>query len=134
MLLYRVLDVPGQFADLGVGFRAWGFQANLTLNPGTLPGNRINRSGSWGDPLFGGRYHTDLPNGFGLTAYGDVGGFDLGAHTDWQLMGTVDYTPTPWINLRLGYRSLNFSYTSKGGVLGFDVHMNGPILAATFRF
>jgi len=139
MLLYRVLDVPGQFADLGVGFRAWGFSANLTLNPGMLPGQSINRSSSWGDPLFGGRYHIDLPsgflpNGFALTAYGDVGGFDLGAHTDWQLIGTVDYTPAPWINLHLGYRSLNFSYTASGGAVGFDVHMNGPILAATFRF
>src|SRR5271156_4043762 len=84
LLLYRVLDVPGQFADLGVGFRAWGFSANLTLNPGMLQGQATNRSASWGDPLFGGRYHIDLPsgflpNGFALTAYGDVGGFDLGA-------------------------------------------------------
>ena len=40
MLLYRALDVPGQFADLGVGFRAWGFGAKLTLNPGQLPVRR----------------------------------------------------------------------------------------------
>lgn len=135
LLLYRALDIPGQYADLGVGFRAWRFTANLTLNPGILPGASVTRSASWGDPLLGGRYHYDLPNGFGLTAYGDVGGFGVGAHSDWQLIGTVDYTPTPWINLHLGYRSLNFDYTASGGFnLGYNVHMKGPILAATFRF
>ena len=31
--------------------------------------------------------------------------------------------------------SLNFDYTASGGFdLGFNVHMKGPILAATFRF
>jgi hypothetical protein len=140
LLLYRALEQPTQYADLGIGFRAWTFTANLTLNPGILPGASANRSASWGDPLIGGRYHIDfpsgtLPSGFGLTGYGDVGGFGLGAHSDWQLIGSIDYTPTPWINLHLGYRTLNFSYTASGGFnLGYDVHLRGPILAATFKF
>jgi hypothetical protein len=140
LLLYRVLEAPTQYADLGGGFRAWGFSTNLTLNPGILPGASVNRSAGWGDPLIGGRYHIDLPSGFlpsgfGLTAYGDVGGFGVGAHSDWQVIGTVDYTPTSWINLHLGYRSLNFDYSASGGFdLGFNVHMKGPILAATFKF
>ena len=140
LLLYRALEAPTQYADLGVGFRAWGFSSNLNLNPGALPRASTNRSASWVDPLIGGRYHIDLPSGFlpsgfGLTGYGDVGGFGVGAHSDWQLIGTVDYTPTPWLNLHLGYRSLNFDYTASDGFdLGFNVHMKGPILAATFKF
>jgi hypothetical protein len=140
MLLYRALEQPTQYADLGVGLRAWAFTATLTLNPGILPGASATRSASWGDPLIGGRYHIDLPGGlvptgFGLTGYGDVGGFDLGAHTDWQLIGTIDYTPAPWVNVHLGYRTLNFSYTASGGFnLGYDVHLRGPLLAATFKF
>ncbi len=134
LLLYRVLAAPTQYADLGGGFRAWGFSSNLTLNPGILPGATVNRSASWGDPLLGGRYHLDLANGFGLSAYGDVGGFGVAAHSDWQLIGTVDYAPTPWLNLHLGYRSLNFNYQASDSDLGFNVHMKGPILAATFRF
>jgi hypothetical protein len=135
LLLYRGIEAPNQYADLGVGFRSWGFSANLTLNTGALPGAGVNRSASWVDPLIGGRYHYDFANGWGLSAYGDVGGFGVGAHSDWQLVGTVDYTPTPWINLHLGYRSLNFDYTASGGFdLGYNVHMKGPILAATFRF
>jgi hypothetical protein len=139
-LIYRVLDTPGQYADLGVGFRAWSFTANLTLNPGILPGASATRSANWVDPLIAGRYHIDLPSGFlpsgfGLTAYGDVGGFGVGAHSDWQLLGTVDYAPKPWLDLQLGYRTVNFNYTASGGFdLGFNVHMKGPILAATFKF
>ena len=36
-LLYRVLEQPTQYVDLGVGFRPWAFTSNLTLNPGILP-------------------------------------------------------------------------------------------------
>jgi hypothetical protein len=140
LLLYRPFEQRTQYADLGIGFRAWGFSANLTLNPGILPGQSVNRSAGWVDPLIAGRYHIELPSGFlpsgfGLTAYGDVGGFGVGAHSDWQVMGTIDYTLKPWVDLHLGYRSLNFDYTASGGLdLGFNVHMKGPLLAATFKF
>jgi hypothetical protein len=132
--LYRFFQDPVQFADGGLGFRAWGFSSNLTLNPGQLQGQALNRTGSWTDPLIGGRYHRDLGNGFGLTAYGDVGGFGVGAHTDWQVLGTVDYSLSPSWDLHLGYRSLNFNITGSEGRFGFDVHMRGPIIAGTFRF
>jgi hypothetical protein len=134
VVLYRLLDQPTQSADLGLGFRAWSFSADLSLNPGLLPGQRVNRSSGWGDPLIGGRYHYDFGNGFGLTAYGDVGGFGVGAHIDWQAIGTIDYALNSWINLHLGYRSLNFNYDASNSNLGFNVHMKGPILAGTFRF
>ena len=134
LFLYRALEDPVQFADVGAGFRAWGFSMNLNLNAGLLPARSVSRSGGWTDPLLGGRYHRELGNGFGLTAYGDVGGFGVGAHVDWQAIGTVDYAPNPWLNLHLGYRSLNFNYQASDRNLGFDVHMRGPILAGTFRF
>jgi hypothetical protein len=132
--LYRFLEDPVQFADAGLGFRAWGFSSNLTLNPGLLQGVAVNRSGSWTDPLIGGRYHRELGKGFGLTAYGDVGGFGVGAHSDWQVLGTIDYTLNPSWNLHLGYRSLNFNITGSQGNFGFNVHMRGPLIAGTFRF
>jgi hypothetical protein len=132
--LYRFLEDPAQFADAGLGFRAWGFASRVALNPGLLPGVSVNPGGGWTDPLIGARYHRDLGNGFSLTAYGDVGGFGVGAHTDWQVLGTVDYSLNPSWNLHLGYRSLNFDITGSEGRFGFNVHMRGPILAGTFRF
>jgi hypothetical protein len=135
-VLWRVLEDPVQFADIGPGFRVWGFESDLGLNPGLLPGVSVSPSGGWTDPLISGRYHRDLGNGFALTAYGDVGGFDIGsgAHTDWQVLGTIDYTLNPSWNLHLGYRSLNFDITGSQGRFGFNVHLRGPILAGTFRF
>jgi hypothetical protein len=134
MVLYREFEDPVQFVDAGIGFRAWGFSMDVNLNPGLLAGVSVNRSAGWTDPLIGGRYHRDLGNGFGLTAYGDVGGFGVGAHIDWQVIGTIDYVLNPSWNLHLGYRSLNFNYQASGSNLGFNVHMRGPMLAGTFRF
>ena len=134
IVLYRFLQDPVQFADGGLGFRAWGFSSNLTLNPGLLQGIALNRTGSWTDPLIGGRYHRDIGNGWGLTGYGDVGGFGVGAHIDWQVLGTVDYSLNPSWDLHLGYRSLNFNITGSEGRFGFNVHLRGPIIAGTFRF
>jgi len=132
--LYRFLEDTVQFADGGLGFRAWGFSSRMELNPGLLPGVAVNPGGGWADPLIGARYHRELGNGFGLTAYGDVGGFGIGAHTDWQVLGTIDYTLNPSWNLHLGYRSLNFDITGSEGRFGFNVHLRGPIIAGTFRF
>jgi hypothetical protein len=132
--LYRFLEDPVQFADAGLGFRAWGFSSRLALNPGLLPGVSVTRGGGWTDPLIGGRYHRELGSGWGLTGYGDVGGFGVGAHVDWQVLGTIDYTLNQSWNLHLGYRSLNFNITGSEGRFGFDVHMRGPIFAGTFRF
>ena len=105
-----------------------------TLNPGILPGTSVTASGGWTDPLIAARYHRDFRNGFGLTAYGDLGGFDLNAHYDWQIIGSLDYAWKPWVSLHLGYRSLNVTYQATNSPIGFNVHMKGPILAATFRF
>lgn len=132
LLLYHAVEQPIQSLDAGVGFRAWGISSRLTLNGGLLPTVAVNRRAGWGDPLIAARYHRDFGDGFGLTAYGDVGGFGVAAHADWQLLGTLDYGLRPWVALRAGYRSLNVS--ASGSTLGFNVHMKGPLIAADLRF
>jgi hypothetical protein len=134
LVLYRILDAPSQYADFGAGFRSWGFSQNISLNPGLLPGAAVNRSAGWGDPLLAGRYHYDFGNRFGVTAYGDIGGFGVGAHADWQVIGTVDYALNSWLSIPAGYRSLNFNYSASDSNLGFNVQTRGPIFAGTLRF
>ena len=133
IFLYHALDQPLQELDVGGGFRTWGFSSGLTLNGGLLPTANVSRSAGWADPLLAARYHRAFSDGFGLTVYSDFGGFEVGAHVDWQLIGTLDYAAKSWLTLRLGYRSLNFNYSTADNV-GFNVHMKGPIVAATFRF
>jgi hypothetical protein len=134
-VLYRVLQQPAQTIDAGLGFRSWGLQTDTILTGrGPLPTISVGRSGGWTDPLIAARYHFDFGNGFGLTAFGDVGGFGIAAHADWEIRGTLDYTLKPWLDLRAGYASLNVSYSANERPLGFNVHLKGPIIAATLRF
>ncbi len=97
-----------------------------------LPAVNISHGGAWADPLLAVRYHRELGNGFSATGYADVGGFGAGANVDWQLVATIDYAWKPGLDLHGGFRSLNFDYGAPRA--DFNVHMYGPILAATFRF
>jgi hypothetical protein len=134
VFVYRVLKDPVQFVDVGIGVRAWGFGMGLDLNPGLAPATSIRSGANWADPLIAGRYHRDLGDGFGFTAYGDVGGFDVGAHSDWTLIGTVDYVANSWLTLHAGYRAMGFNYSSGTTGFSFDTVMKGPLLAGTIRF
>jgi len=132
MFLYRPIAEPDQYLDVGAGVRVWGFDGDISLNQGLLPAVNITNGGAWADPLIAARYHRELGNGFGATVYGDVGGFGLGAHVDWQVIGILDYALRPGIDLHAGFRSLNFNISAPRA--GLNVNMYGPMLAATFRF
>ena len=134
VVLYRALTLPNQNADLGLGFRAWGLDGTIALNPRRerVPPVTVANGLAWADPLIAARYHYDFGNGFAATAYGDLGGFGVGAHFDWQLLGTIDYAMRPGLDLHVGFRSLNFSYGAPRA--NISMNMNGPIISATFRF
>jgi hypothetical protein len=132
MFLYRPFAQPDQYLDVGMGVRAWGLSGGITLNEGLLPSFTVTNGASWADPLLGARYHHDLGKGWGATIYGDVGGFGIGAHIDWQALGTIDYAWKDWIDLHLGFRDMGFNYGLQRSNL--YVNMYGPIIAATFRF
>ena len=132
MFLYRPIALPDQYVDVGAGFRAWGLDGQISLNEGLLPAAVVSNGLSWADPLIAARYHRELGNGFSATVYGDVGGFGVGAHIDWQVIGTIDYAWRPGVDLHTGFRSLNFNFS--GPAAKFNTHMYGPIIAATFHF
>jgi hypothetical protein len=132
MFLYRAMQDRVQYVDVGGGVRAWGLGGDISLNQGLLPPAIVSTGMSWADPMLALRYHRDLGNGFGATAYADVGGFGVGANVDWQLIGTIDYTVASWLDLHGGFRTLNFNYD--GPRANFNVHMYGPILSGTFHF
>jgi hypothetical protein len=131
---YRPIAQPEQSLDVGVGARPWGVETNLSFNAGLLPGQSVQPGGSWADPLIAARYHRELGSGFSFTVYGDVGGFGLAAHTDWQVVGTIDYALRSAIDLHLGYRSLNVNYSLSNRPVGFNLNLNGPIIGGTFHF
>jgi hypothetical protein len=132
MFLYRPFVQPDQYLDVGLGVRAWGLDGNIALNEGLLPAVSVANGLSWADPLIGLRYHREFGNGYSGTAYGDVGGFGLGAHIDWQALVTLDYALNSWVDLHGGFRSLGYSFG--GSRADFHEHIYGPIMSATFRF
>jgi hypothetical protein len=132
MFYYRPFKQPDQYLDVGMGVAAWGITGAFTLNEGLLPSFTATSGVSWADPMIGWRYHHDLPNGLGATVSGDVGGFGVGAHLDWQLTGTIDFKVNSWTDIHAGFRSVNVDYGLPRA--GLNLHLNGPIVAATFRF
>ncbi len=82
LLLYHALEEPVQSLDAGLGFRAWDFYSDLTLNGRIVRTVDVSPTATWADPLIAARYHRDFGNGFGFTTYGDLGGFGVGAHID----------------------------------------------------
>lgn len=132
MFLYRVMADPIQHIDVGAGVRAWGLGGNIALNQRLLQSAVVSNGLSWADPMLAARYHRDLGNSFGATAYADVGGFGAGANVDWQIIALIDYTVASWLDLHAGFRTLNFDYD--GPRANFNVHMYGPILSGTIHF
>jgi hypothetical protein len=132
--LFRVLEEPRQSVDIGAGARIWGFTNKISLNPGLEPGVIRKTSLNWADPLVGARYHAMLSPRFGVTVYGDVGGFNTGSRLTWQAIGSVDYDVTKSATVRAGWRYLSVDKQNASGSVGLDLGFNGPFLAATFRF
>jgi hypothetical protein len=132
MFLYRTTVSPAEYVDLGVGVRAWGVDGSIALSQGVLRPVTVTNGTAWAEPLIAARYRRDFGNGFSATAYADVGGFGAGANIDWQLIGMLDYTIRPGVELHAGFRSLNFDI---GGTrTKTTVRFNGPIISATYRF
>lgn len=131
MIMYRLFAWPDQYLDVGAGVRAWGITGNITLHQGLLPSFSVADGLSWADPLIGGRYHYDFGNGLGATVYADGGGFGVGAHADWQVVGSIDYAYDSQVDLHGGLRSLNFDYGAPRAEL--HQHMLGPFAALTYR-
>lgn len=130
--MVRAVETPSQTFDLGAGTRIWNFSNKVSLNPG-LAGGAIQKSSlTWADPLLAARYHARLSPAFGLSLYGDVGGFNAGSRITWQVVGSADYDMSQQVTLRAGWRYLNVDKTR--GSVGVDLGFNGPFLAATFRF
>jgi hypothetical protein len=130
--MLRAVEVPGQSLDLGAGLRAWSFNNKISLNPGLLSGVIQRSTVSWVDPILAARYQARLATDWGVSLYGDVGGFGAGSRLTWQAMGAVDYSLTRATTLSAGWRYLSVDKTR--GSVGVDLGFNGPFLAATFRF
>lgn len=130
--LYRVLDTPAGSLDLGGGIRPWWVTTKLTLDAGRAQARSAKASADWVDPVISARGQVRLAERFGLSVYGDIGGFGAGSEFTWQVLGTLDWQATDWLRVQAGYRHLAFDFQRSR--LNLDLSLSGPIIGATIRF
>lgn len=128
---YRAVDQDRLFMDVFAGGRIISMKTSLDLQ-----GPRRSFSGSksetWVDPVIGARFQAPLGPDWSVTTYGDVGGFGVGSHLTWQLLGLVQYDLSRSWTLTAGWRHLDIDYENNGFV--FDAAMDGPIIGVVYRF
>ena len=129
---YRAVEEERFILDVLAGLRLWDVATVLKFKPGLLPGLRTSDDDTWADPVFGARGSAQLLGSFFITAGADIGGFGAASDLTWQMIGTVDWVPTPWLAIRAGYRHLDVDYHH--GDFEWDIAMSGPIVGATLRF
>ena len=118
--------------DLLAGARAWVIDTRVRLRAFDQPLLSLSSTTSWGDPLLAARVSAALGHGLSVTAYGDVGGFDVGSHFTWQAVGTLDYAIRRNLTVSAGYRHLAVDYREGGSRLDFS--LSGPLLGISYSF
>jgi opacity protein-like surface antigen len=90
----------------------------------------------WIEPLVGGAVWWDVNDRLRLMVRGDIGGFGVGSDLSWQVVGGVEWDVRDWFAIFAGYRLLDIDFVDGSGPrrFAFDVQMQGPYLAAMFRF
>lgn len=124
----RLIDQERVKLDALTGFRYWHLGESLTFNPSEL-GLSFSNSQNWVDPLVGGRIQLALARKVAVNVLGDVGGWGIGSHLDYQVAGLLGFRIKPTWNLQAGYRYVGVDYRS--GEFLFDVITSGVIFGLT---
>ncbi len=118
--------------ELLAGGRYNSLKGTLELPTGHQPEARQE----WVDPFAGGRVRWDFLPGLELILRSDIGGFGLGSKVAWNSSLLLQYKPTDWLGLVVGYRYLYMDYEDGSGhdEFKYDVTLQGPIVALHFSF
>ena len=126
---YRVVNNGPVTVDLLAGGRLNGNKQRIDYH-GTLVDTSASVSKTWIDPVIAARMNAPLGGKFGVSLYGDVGGFGIGSKLTWQGMATANYQINHKLSAGVGWRYFQINYHDNDGFL-YDVHQSGPII--TFR-
>jgi hypothetical protein len=128
---YRVVEGPAWTLDLLGGVRVVSADNKLGLEG---PSRTLSESVSktWADPVVGVRLQGPLAPRWSYTLYGDAGGFGAASRLTWQAFGLVNYAASRHWTVSGGWRHLSDDYSRDGFV--YDVGLDGPVFAASYRF
>jgi hypothetical protein len=128
---YRVLDEPKAALDLLAGVRVTSFDGDVKVK-GPLASGGGGVVKTWADPVLAARVAVPIGKGWTASAYGDVGGFGLASKSTWQLAAMASHAWGRRWTASLGWRHLRIDYADDPFV--FDVTLDGPVIAAAYRF
>lgn len=132
---YRAVE-ESSAVDLVVGLRTmsvrWnvGIQASVPVLPATE--RRFLQTERWVDPVVGARIQHPLDARWTLVGYADIGGFGAGSDLSWQLLGGVNYSFTPSVIGRVGYRYVSVDYDKQA--FTYDMAIAGVFLGIGIRW
>jgi len=128
----------GMNLDAILGARYWNLEQDVQV---AIPGGPIVERGSttsWWDPYVGARFRWQFAKRWGLTAYGDVGGFGISDASEltWMFQAHVRYFITRGFFVSLGYRALDVDRVEGTGATrnGIDATYHGPVLGLGYVF
>ena len=122
---YRVTGNEPVIVDVLGGVRANFFKNTLELE-GPNQSVEGEKQETWFDPLLACRAIVPLGGNWGMSLYGDIGGFGIASDLTWQAQATVDYNINERFRLMAGWRHFKVDY-DKGDFL-YDVAQSGLFL------
>ena len=129
---YRVVDKGPVVIDLMAGARLNGNKQKVEYH-GTVLDLSGSVSKTWVDPILATRMNAPLDGKFGVSLYGDVGGFGIGSDLTWQGIATVNYRISRKISAGIGWRYFKINYDDSDGFL-YNVAASGPIIVVRTDF
>ena len=129
---YAVFQQEGKELDVVAGVRIWNVKNDLTLFRQNIQADLGRGNRTVPDPIVGAHFSTDLPRNMFVFAKGDIGGFNAGAHLDWQAFGGAGYKLSERIVGSVGYRYLSVNDQPSSAV--YNVVLQGVIVGIGVRF
>jgi hypothetical protein len=123
---YRIVDQGPVMVDLLAGARLNGNKQRVDYH-GTLLDVSASVSKTWIDPVVATRIDAPLGGKFGMSLYGDIGGFGIGSKLTWQAIATANYQINHKMTAGVGWRYFQINYHAHDG-FRYDVHQTGPLI------
>lgn len=126
---YRLNDGKAPVELVG-GLRYVDLSGDLELTSGVAAGRKVSGSENWWDAFVGATVRWKFAEHWALVGYGDIGGG--GSKLTWQALAGVDWTFSPHLSGKFGYRYLSIDYDQND--LLYDTAMAGGYAGLGIRF
>lgn len=130
---YRILEPDPVALDLILGARLWHLSERLRFTEDALPTLLVEAGDQWIDPIAGLRAIASLSSRWLIQGRADIGGFDVGSHLTWQVLGAVGYRVSDSFEIRAGYRHLDVDFNDEEDGFLYDVGLGGLIVGVTIK-